>query len=65
MGEVGGDGNKGRGKTQSGGNILQVCDTGGDTVWLGELGPIDGNVESGGRDSHRISEKNRGKSGAA
>ena len=40
LGEVGGDSKKGRGVTQSCGNILQGGDTNGAPIWLGDLVPI-------------------------
>ena len=54
---------KGRGEPQSGRNILQGGDTGGDTICIGDLVPIGGNGKNGGRDSHHISKTNHGKAG--
>ena len=50
---------------QSYGNVLQGGDTGSAPVCLGYLVHIGDNVENGGRDSHRLSETNHGKSGVA
>ena len=57
MGEIGGDAKMGRGGSQSGGNVLQGDDTGGTTICLGYLVPINGNGEDGGGDVHWIYEK--------
>ena len=63
LGEVGEDGKKGRGRLESGGNVLQGDEIGGVHIWIGDLGPIGGNGENSGRYSHRFSEKNYRKVG--
>ena len=64
LGEVREVANMGRGGTQIGGNILLGVDTGGNTLWLGDLGTIGGDGEDGGGDAHQVSEKIHREAGA-
>ena len=64
LGEVGEVDKKGIGIPQSGGNILQGGDTGGTTLWIGDLGNFGGDGEDGGGDSHRVSKAYHGEAGA-
>ena len=54
----GGGYNKGRGGPQSGINVLQVGDTGGNNISLRDLVTIDGYGEDFGGGSHPVSETN-------
>ena len=60
MGEIDENAEKGRSRTQSGGNFLQGGDTGGTPIWLGDLGTIGGNGKDGRGDALWVSEKNHG-----
>ena len=64
LGEVGGVAKKGRGVPQSGVNILQGGDTGGNTLCIGYLGNFSGDGEDGGGVTHRVSEADHGEAGA-
>ena len=64
LGEIGEDVTKRRGGLQSGGNVLQGGGTGGALIRLRVLGPVGGNRENDGRDTHRVSVKNHGEAGA-
>ena len=65
MGEIGGNDKKVRVRPQSCGNVLQGFDTGGASIWTRDLDAIRGNVDNGGRGTHRVSEKNHGEVGAS
>ena len=58
LGEIGQDASEGRGGLQSVGNVIQVDGAGGDLIWIRVLGPVGGNEENVGRDTHRVSETN-------
>ena len=60
----GGVAKKGRGGTQSGGNVLHVSNTGGTNLWIRDLGTLCGNGEDGGLDTHRVSDSDHKEVGA-
>ena len=65
LGGVGEVTKKGRGGTQSGGNVIQGGETGGTPIWIIDLVNIGGDVEDGGGDSHQVSETNHGEEGVS
>ena len=56
MGAVGEVAKKLRGGTQSGENVIQGNETGGNPLWLIDLVTFGGDGEDGGGDTHRVSE---------
>ena len=63
--EVGEVDNKGRSGPQSGRNFLQGGATGGNPLWIGDLGTFGGYGEYGGGDTCQVSEADHGEAGAA
>ena len=53
LGEVGEFDRKGRGRPKSGGNVLQGGDTGGNPLWIIDLGTFGGNGEDSEGATHR------------
>ena len=58
LGDIGEEAKNVRIGLQSGGNVLHVGGTGGDLIWIVDLGPIVVNVENVGRYTNWFSETN-------